>query len=224
MQVRLPKSDISRVRAMKVERTQEEQTRVTTRLTFVSLLLAVSILCNLVLAGLVMTSREVIIVPELPSVIKLRGENGVSQEYLEAFVRDAIYLFLDRTPENQNYFDQQLLSIVEPETYQHIRQAEYEARRKQVVEHASQSFVPIEWYVDPRKLLVEVTGTLIVRHSDLTQPTQEQKSYRIRCKAHGLSLRILTFEEFKKADVPGATKQAVPPPEPTLVDPQKVSS
>ena len=209
---------------MKLERAQAEQSRVTTRLTLVAGCLGLSILTNLVLAGLVMSAREVILVPELPGVVRLKGETGISQEYLEAFVRDAVFLFLDRTPENQNYFDQQLLSLAEPQTYQHIRQAEYEARRRQTADHASQSFVPVEWYVDPRKLLVEVTGSLIVRHSDLVAPTQEQKSYRIQCRAHGLGLRILTFEEFTRPAIPGATHQAVPPPAPVLVDPQKVAT
>ncbi len=205
---------------MRREKTQEDHARVTTRLTLVTAGLGVSVVTNLVLAVIAMSNREIVLVPDLPAVVRLQGQGAVSREYLESVARDCVFLFLDRTVENQDYFDQQLLAIADAQTYQHIRAAEIDARAKATAEHASQTFIPTDWYVDPGKLYVEVAGSLVTNHGDQVHPTTEQKNYVLKFVRHGVSLRLLSFEEMPKAQTVGLKLPTAPPPRTTPITPE----
>lgn len=198
---------------MKVEHTAEGFQRASTRLTFVTIGLGVSIVTNLILAGITFSSRQTILVPMLPSQVVLSQTEGVSSDYLEAVARDATYLFLNRTPDNEGFFDQQILRIADAQTYQTIRDDLIDAARHTAEGHISQTFVPTDWYVDPKSLYVEVCGNLITNNG-ATTPEAAVKVYAERFVRHGTSIRLLSFEEIQPKDAVGAKVPLTPAPPP----------
>ena len=197
---------------MKLTKANEDHGKIASRLTLTTLVLGGSMATNVVLAVCVMSLREVVLVPELPAQVALSGSGRVSRDYLEAVARDCAYLFLNRTPDNQDYFDQQLLQVAEPETYQAIRTGELEARRQVIADHASQSFAPTDWFVDTGKLYVEIAGHMLTSHGADLPPVSEYKTYGLRFLRHGASLRLSSFEELTPSKIVGLKLPASPPP------------
>ena len=200
---------------MEAERGGDLAHRLNTRLTATAALLAASVATNLVLSGLIFSSRQTVLVPMLPSQVTLSSLGGVSYDYLESAARDAAYLFLNRTPDNTDYFEEQLLKIAEPSTYQAIRASLSDLRNHTLSGHVTQTFIPSDWYVDPRRLYVEASGTL-VQSNGTSSPQEEPKIYAIRFARHGASLRLMSFEEVSRAKALGQKVQITPPPAPTL--------
>ena len=198
---------------MHVDRSGEAARKLNLRLTAVAALLAGSVATNLVLGLLAMEARQTVLVPMLPSNVSLSNMGGVSADYLEAAARDAAYLFLNRSPDNQDYFEQQLLKIADPGTYQAIRASLSDMRRKSMTGHVSQSFTPTDWYVDPKRLYVEAAGELTTTNGT-AQPEQAEKVYALRFLRHGSSLRLGAFEEIKREQSMGSKVQITPPPAP----------
>ena len=198
---------------MHIDRTSETARRLNLRLTATAAMLAGSVATNLVLGLLVMEARQTVLVPMLPANVALSNTGGVSGDYLEAAARDAAYLFLNRSPDNQDYFEQQLLKIADPATYQAIRASLSDMRRKSMTGHVSQSFTPTDWYVEPKKLYVEAAGELTTTNGTAPPETLD-KIYAIRFLRHGSSLRLGSFEEIKREVSMGSKVQITPPPAP----------
>jgi len=196
---------------MKVEHTTEGYQRASLRLSLVTAALGVSLSGNLAIGLVALGERQTILVPMLPNAVILSQTGGVSADYLEATARDATYLFLNRTPDNEAFFDQQILKIADPATYQTIRDALIDAERHMASVHVSQTFIPTDWYVDAAKLYVEVSGDLIIANG-AAQPTATVKVYALRFVRRGASLRLLSFEEIAAAQALGAKLPVTPAP------------
>jgi conjugal transfer pilus assembly protein TraE len=196
---------------MRVEHTAEGFQRASLRLTVVTVALGVSIAANLVIGLIALSLRQTVLVPTLPNPVVLSQTGGVSADYLEAVARDSTYLFLDRTPDNEAFFDQQILKIADPATYQTVRDALIDAERHMAAAHVSQSFIPTDWYVDARKLYVEVSGNLITADG-ARQPTAAAKIYALRFVRRGAGIRLLSFEDLPPAQALGAKLPVTPAP------------
>lgn len=187
--------------------------RLNVRLTGVTLMLAVSILANGALAIAAVTSRQVVLVPTLPAQTVLAEGAKVPFDYLETVSRDAAYLFLNRTPENGEYFEQQLLKIAEPTTYQAIRNALLDERRTLREQRLSQTFYPLDWYIDPANLYVEVQGNL--QKSNGTQVlSTDPKTYAMRFKRRGAGILLASMTEIDPKEAKGPSNKAVANQEP----------
>ena len=200
---------------MEVNRGGDLAHRLNTRLTATAALLAASVATNLVLSSLFFAARQTVLVPMLPSEVTLTSTGGVSYDYLESAARDAAYLFLNRTPDNTDYFEQQLLKIAEPTTYQAIRASLSDMRNHTLSGHVTQTFIPSDWYVDPKRLYVEASGTL-VQSNGTSSPEEDPKIYAIKFVRRGASLRLFSFEEISKSKAQGQKVQITPPPAPTI--------
>ena len=196
---------------MKVEHTTEGFQRASLRLTVVAVALGMSIAANLIIALVAFTERQTVLVPMLPNPVVLSETGGVSADYLEAVARDCAYLFLNRTPDNESFFDQQILKVADAATYQSVRDALIDAERHMQSAHVSQTFIPTDWYVDARKLYVEVAGNLIVGNG-AQQPQAASKIYALRFVRRGSGIRLLSFEEIKPAEALGAKVPVTPAP------------
>jgi len=196
---------------MRVEHTTEGYQRASLRLTVVTVALGVSLAGNLVIGLVALSQRQTVLVPMLPNPVVLSQTGGVSADYLEAAARDATYLFLNRTPDNESFFDQQILKIADAATYQAIRNALIDAERRMAVAHVSQSFIPTDWYVDAARLYVEVCGNLIIGNG-AAPPAAAAKVYALRFVRRGSSVRLLSFEEISPAQALGAKLPVTPAP------------
>ena len=196
---------------MKVEHTTEGFQRASLRLTVVTVALGVSITANLVIGLTAFTERQTVLVPMLPNPVVLSQTGGVSADYLEAVARDCAYLFLNRTPDNEPFFDQQILKVADAATYQSIRDALIDGEHRMANAHVSQTFIPTDWYVDSAKLYVEVAGNLIANNG-AEQPQAANKVYAMRFVRRGSGIRLLSFEEIKPAQALGAKLPVIPAP------------
>jgi conjugal transfer pilus assembly protein TraE len=196
---------------MKVEHTTEGFQRASLRLTVVTVALGVSIAANLVVGLTAFTERQTVLVPMLPNPVVLSQTGGVSADYLEAVARDCAYLFLNRTPDNEPFFDQQILRVADAATYQSIRDALIDGEHRMANAHVSQTFIPTDWYVDAAKLYVEVAGNLIANNG-AEQPQAANKVYAMRFVRRGSGIRLLSFEEIKPAQALGAKLPVTPAP------------
>jgi len=196
---------------MKVEHTTEGFQRASLRLTVATVALGVSIAANLVIGLVAFTERQIVLVPMLPNPVVLSQTGGVSADYLEAVARDCAYLFLNRTPDNEPFFDQQILKVADAATYQSIRDALIDTEHRMAGAHVSQTFIPTDWYVDAAKLYVEVAGNLIANNG-AEQPQAATKVYAMRFVRRGSGIRLLSFEEIKPAQALGAKLPVTPAP------------
>ena len=196
---------------MHSEHTAQLVKRLNLRLTGVAAVAAVSVATNLALTTILFAARQTVLVPMLPAAVTLSNYGGVSADYLESAARDAAYLFLNRTPDNTAYFEQQLLRIADPATYQAVRASLSDNGRHVLNGHVSQTFIPNDWYTDAAKLYVEASGTL-VSSNGTQEPASEQKIYAIRFVRHGSSLRLASFEEIGRDRSRGAKLAITPPP------------
>ena len=196
---------------MKVEHTTEGFQRASLRLTVVSVALGVSIAANLAIGLLALSERQTVLVPMLPNTVVLSQTGGVSADYLEAVARDCAYLFLNRTPDNEPFFDQQILKVADPATYQSVRDALIDAEHHMASAHVSQTFIPTDWYVDAPKLYVEVAGNLIANNG-AEQPQAASKVYALRFVRRGSGIRLLSFEEIKPSQALGTKVPVTPAP------------
>jgi len=196
---------------MRVEHTAEGYQRASLRLTVVVVALGVSLTGNLVIGLVALSARQIVLAPILPNTVVLSQTGGVSADYLESVARDTTYLFLNRTPDNESFFDQQILKIADAATYQSIRNALIDAERRMANAHVSQTFIPNDWYVDAAKLYVEVSGNLIIGNG-AAQPAATAKVYALRFVRRGASVRLLSFEEISPAQALGAKLPVTPAP------------
>lgn len=178
------------------------------RATILGAALGVSLVSNAAMAVAVATMQKVILVPSLVDTVEVRTGGAIDRDYLERLSRDATYLFLNRTPETAQYFEQQLERVAEPATYQAIKSQLIEDRQKRRETKTSQTFFPLEWFVKPGGLMVEVTGKL--QTSDGSQIIEnETKHYRLRFARHGSAVRLSSFEEIAAKDREGAQAKIV---------------
>ncbi|NEX91219.1 TraE/TraK family type IV conjugative transfer system protein [Caulobacter sp. 17J65-9] len=169
--------------------------------------LGLSLVSNAALAVVAATSQKVVLVPTLTDTVEVGSGGAVDRDYLERMSRDAIYLFLNRTPETARYFEAQLERIVDPATYQEIKTALIKDRQDRRETKSSQTFFPSEFYVKPGDLYVEVVGRLQLSDGVSIQST-ETKTYALRFARHGTAVRLKSIVEMEAKDRLGARAKA----------------
>lgn len=180
------------------------------RLALTSLLLVASVSGNLVQSTMLMSARQVVLVPTLPDTTTLSSSGALDREYFERVVRDVAYLFLNRTPESARYFERAVERITDARTYQAIKKGLIDDRRQRIASRTSQTFYPVDFYLDPKTLYAEVAGTLEV--SNGTDVLERRPSiYAVRFVRRGASLRLTSFVEIKPDDAKGLKVQPVKP-------------
>jgi conjugal transfer pilus assembly protein TraE len=166
------------------------------RLTAVSILLAISVSTNLVESVLLTTNKEIILTPTLPDNLVLSPGGVVDPDYLEAVTRDVVYLFLNRTPETDRYFERAMERIMDASTYQTIKGQLVDDRKRRQDTRTSQAFFPSDFYVDAEKLYAEVRGNLEVSRGTEIVETHP-KIYALRFVRRGSSVRLTSIVEIK---------------------------
>ncbi|MEM8985158.1 MAG: type IV conjugative transfer system protein TraE [Pseudomonadota bacterium] len=146
--------------------------------------------------------ERVVLVPTLERHAVVSTE-FVDPTYLEQTTRDVAYLFLNRSPNNLDYFAEQLLRIVDPSSHADIKRQLTDMQKDARESQVATTFFPTNIYVDPNDLYSEVAGEM---HSYVgrTRVTADLKHYGIRWSYAGLRLSLVDFWEL----APGETRAA----------------
>lgn len=170
--------------------------RITVLLAGVSCALALS---NVIMAGLVMRQRtEAVLIPTMTSDMSLMS-GAPSGHYMEMVTRDVASLFLNRHPNNTEYFQENVLRLVHSSVYAEMEQDLRTMREERVHTRTSTVFHPIEIFVDPSEGYSEIIGVLQTRVGD-QQVSEETRVYAARWAIEGLSVRLLDFSEIDRED------------------------
>ena len=191
---------------MRVDHAIAAARRLNLRLTLTAGLLAVSIAGNLAQSVVLMSARQVVLVPTLPETTTVSSSGALDRDYFERVVRDVAYLFLNRTPETARYFERAVERIADAPTYQAIKKSLIDDRRQRIASRTSQTFYADDFYLEPADLYAEVSGTLEVSNgSDILH--RRPALYAARFVRRGASLRLTSFVEIKPDEARGKAAQ-----------------
>lgn len=153
------------------------------------------------LAALLLTlgisrDREVVLQPVLQSPVTVSSA-GVSRQYLEMITRDVVILTLDRSPQNLEYWMNQVLAITSPRAQGKIKGDLLKIVNEQRGSSIAQFFTIQSMEIDPKDLRSEVTGELhtIVGNKVISN---ERRTFRYDWEYEGLSLRLVGFGMVRK--------------------------
>tara|TARA_R110000744_G_scaffold91550_3_gene177585 strand:- start:14552 stop:15136 length:585 start_codon:yes stop_codon:yes gene_type:complete len=170
--------------------------RITVLLAGVASALALS---NVIMASLVMRQRtEAVLIPTMTSDMALMS-GAPSGQYMEMLTRDIASLFLNRHPNNTEYFQENVLRVVHSSVYAEMEQQLRAMREERIHTRTSTVFHPIELFVDPSEGYSEITGVLQTRVGD-QQVSEETRTYAARWHIEGLTVRLLDFSEIDRED------------------------
>lgn len=187
---------------MRIDHAIASSRRLSLRLTLTAGLLAVSVSANLVQSIVLMSARQVVLVPTLPDNLAISATGALDRDYFERVVRDVTYLFLNRTPETARYFERAVERIADAKTYQAIKAALIDDRRQRIASRTSQTFYPDDFYLDPAGLYAEAAGKLEVSNGSAILD-RRQAIYAIRFVRRGASIRLTSFVELKPDEARG---------------------
>ncbi|MGE7199763.1 TraE/TraK family type IV conjugative transfer system protein [Brevundimonas naejangsanensis] len=165
-------------------------------------ILALSAAANLGQAVALVSARQTILVPTLTEELTLSG-GGVSRDYLERLARDTTFVFLNRSPQTEEFFDKQVERLTTPETYREIKTALISERLQRQESRASQVFYPNSIYVSPKELYVEVNGRLETMNTREIIKS-EDKSYGLTFERQGSLVLLRSFVPLAKNEEKGA--------------------
>lgn len=188
---------------MKTENVNEQSRKLNRRATGLALLLGLSVTANAALAVSVATMNKVILVPSMTDTVEISAHGAVDRDYLERLARDATYLFLNRTPESARYFERNLERIADPETYQEVKAALIVDRQERQNSRTSQTFFPVDFFVDPSKLYVEVVGDLKTDNGRQIVD-QSRQTYGLTFTRHGSMVRLSSIVPVNKDEAKGS--------------------
>jgi conjugal transfer pilus assembly protein TraE len=166
------------------------------------LLLGATVLLSTAAAN---TEREVILQPILSKPLALTSEN-IPKEYLELVTRDTALLTLNRSPENLQFWMDQVLDIADPRTHGKLKADLMRVFEEQNGSNVSQYFTMERMSVDTEKLTSEVNGVLhtIVGQKEVSA---EAKTFKYVWTYNGVSLKLAGFGLAKKDDKTGKEEQ-----------------
>lgn len=190
---------------MKVENLNKGAREIGRRNAALYIMLGLSVSANLALSIGIIGARQTILVPTLTNEMTLRG-GGIGREYLEMLARDATFVFLNRSPQTEEFFDRQVERMTLPATYREIRQALLNERVSRSENRASQVFYPSTFYVDPSDLYVEVTGKLETLNTREVIKS-EDKAYGLTFERQGSMVLLASFVPLKPDEQRGAKVQ-----------------
>jgi len=166
--------------------------------TALSVLLAVSVLANLVLAhGLAGRERVTVLVPAVSGPAWEVGGSWAGRRYLEDAARTAAVTLLTLTPENVGHVRESASRLAAPEARGAIgawvaAEAERMARRD-----LSTAFYPRAIESAPDALGVEIEGEL-VSWIGREEAFRERRRYRLAFRVEGGRLGLVRFEQMEE--------------------------
>ncbi|WP_298605090.1 TraE/TraK family type IV conjugative transfer system protein [uncultured Sphingorhabdus sp.] len=166
------------------------------------LLLGATVLLSTAAAN---SEREIILQPILSRPLALTTDN-VPKEYLELVTRDTAMLTLNRSPENLQFWMDQVLDIADPRTHDKLKadlmRVFEEQRRSTVSQYPSMERMGVH----PATLTSEVNGVLhtIVGQKEVSA---EAKTFKYIWTYNGVSLKLAGFGLAKKDDKTGKEEQ-----------------
>lgn len=158
----------------------------------VNLILVIGI--TLQSGALLNKNTRVILTPTLSSDTEITYRTPSSQ-YLEQVTRDVSTLFLNRHPQNLDYFRKNILRMTHPSAHGDIEVALLDTQRKYIATKTSTVFYPSEIYVDPNKLYSEIKGEL---HTFLGSEliSNEKSAYGADWHYSAMRLQLLSFYQI----------------------------
>lgn len=123
-------------------------------------LVAILALTVLILAHLLSTSQErIVLVPTLKTETSL-SSGMPSPAYLEMVTRDTASLFLNRHPNNLKYFRDNILRMAHPSSHGELESALLATEKRLIATQTSTTFFPSEIITDPQTNYTEIHGRL----------------------------------------------------------------
>ena len=158
----------------------------------VNLILVIGI--TLLSGVLLNKNTRVILTPTLSSDTEITYRTPTSH-YLEQVTRDVSTLFLNRHPQNLDYFRKNILRMTHPSAHGDIEVALLDTQRKYIATKTSTVFYPSEIYVDPNKLYSEIKGEL---HTFLGSEliSNEKTTYGADWHYSAMHLQLLSFYQI----------------------------
>lgn len=149
--------------------------------------------------------REVILQPILSNPLTLSSDN-IPKEYLELVTRDTALLTLNRSPENLEFWMEQVLDIADPRTHGKLKADLMGVLEEQRGSNVSQYFTMERMTVDPDSLTSQVNGIL---HTVVGQKevSAEAKTFKYIWTYNGVSLKLAGFGLAKKDEKTGKEEQ-----------------
>lgn len=150
--------------------------------------------------------REVVLQPVLTRKVSLSSA-GLSKEYLELVTRDAAVLMFNRSPQNLDYWLEEVLNITHPSAHGKIKGELLRIVSDQKGSSVSQYFTIEAMRVDPEALTSEVTGTLhtIVGRQEVSAM---KRVFKFEWSYTGIELRLLGFGAVVPEVNPETSQQA----------------
>lgn len=169
--------------------------RIAAILAAVTVALAITVIVLAVM--LTRQKQEMVLVPTLQGEATIITGTA-SNEYLQALTRDAAALFLNRHPNNSNYFRQNLLRMVDGTVFGEMEAQLLAERNSRIKTKTSTVFHPSEIYVSPEGDYSEIGG--IVQTFVASQMVSEEtKVFAARWRVQGLQVRLLDFSEIERS-------------------------
>lgn len=187
---------------MRVDHAIASSRRLSLRLTLAVGLLGLSVAANLAQSVVLMSARQVVLVPTLPETMTVSASGAMDRDYFERVVRDVAYLFLNRTPESARYFERAVERIADAKTYQAIKASLIDDRRQRIASRTSQTFHAADVYLEPAGLYAEVSGVREISNGSNILD-RRPAIYAARFVRRGAALRLTSFVEIKPEEARG---------------------
>lgn len=165
--------------------------------------LAVAVLGLILLAlmqvFLIMQKSEHIILKPIAATDLSLSSDTPSPEYLEAVTRDVSTLFLNRHPNNIEYFRNSILRLAHPSTHGELEAALVATERRMNASKSATVFYPNEIYVDPQETYTEIRGTLET-YLGPKRVKQEKVIFAADWRYESMRLWLLDFYPIEHTD------------------------
>lgn len=142
--------------------------------------------------------ERVVLVPALQHSAVVSTE-FVSPDYLEQVTREIAYLFLNRSPNNLDYFSDQVLRITDPAAHANLKQQLDDLRKDARESQVATTFYPISIHVSPEDYYSEIVGE-VQSFVGKTRISAEIKRYGADWSYAGLRLSLVNFEELTETE------------------------
>lgn len=181
---------------MDVEKLDKERRQFAQRLVMTTGVLVVSVATNLVLGIQLMNTNKIILVPTLTNDVAIEINGAANADYLEKLALDMAFLFLNRTTQTARYMEERGQKYIDPETFENLRLQLANESRKATDLHQTQSFEPLNIFVDAKSLYVEVTGNVTIT-SGQTVVDSQQKIFAMQFTKKGSIILLKSIAEIE---------------------------
>jgi len=169
------------------------------------LVMCVSLVVLLMLMTLAVLKkdREIVLQPILSKPMAITS-GEMSAAYLEAATRDTALILLNRTPTGLDYWMEQVLKIVDTNSYGRVKRDLVDIVSEQRNSDTTQAFAMTGMRVDPDKLVSEVDGIVSTYVGTKVISTQK-RTFRFVWSYQGVSLSLKGFDVVRPDETPKRT-------------------